>query len=66
CLVLMFCTTVQFMSLTHATFSVQEIGLKNKILSAYYRLNYDLIVDLLWIFALVLLILGKYGNAIFA
>ncbi len=66
CIVLMFCTTVQFMSLTHATFSVQEIGLKNKILSAYYRLNYDLIVDLLWIFALVLLILGKYGNAIFA
>ncbi|EIK84402.1 Vitamin K epoxide reductase [Gardnerella pickettii 00703Bmash] len=66
CLVLMFCTTLQFMSLTHATFSVQEIGSKNKILSAYYRLNYDLIVDLLWIFALVLLILGKYGNAIFA
>ncbi|MFU0533192.1 vitamin K epoxide reductase family protein [Gardnerella pickettii] len=66
CIVLMFCTTVQFMSLTHATFSVQEIGLKNKILSAYYRLNYDLIVDLLWIFALVLLILSKYGNAIFA
>lgn len=66
CLVLMFCTTLQFMSLTHATFSVQEIGSKNKILSAYYRLNYDLIVDLLWIFTLVLLILGKYGNAIFA
>ncbi|WP_240612225.1 vitamin K epoxide reductase family protein [Gardnerella vaginalis] len=66
CIVLMFCTTVQFMSLTHATFSVQEIALKNKILSAYYRLNYDLIVDLLWIFTLVLLILGKYGNAIFA
>lgn len=66
CIVLMFCTTVQFMSLTHATFSVQEIALKNKILSAYYRLNYDLIVDLLWIFALVLLILGKYGNAIFS
>ena len=66
CLVLMFCTTLQFMSLTHATFSVQEIAFKNKILSAYYRLNYDLIVDLLWIFALVLLILGKYGNAIFA
>lgn len=66
CLVLMFCTTLQFMSLTHATFSVQEIGLKNKILSAYYRLNYDLIVDLLWIFTIVLLILGKYGNAIFA
>ena len=66
CIVLMFCTTVQFMSLTHATFSVQEIGSKNKILSAYYRLNYDLIVDLLWIFALVLLILSKYGNAIFS
>lgn len=66
CIVLMFCTTVQFMSLTHATFSVQEIAFKNKILSAYYRLNYDLIVDLLWIFALVLLILSKYGNAIFS
>lgn len=66
CLVLMFCTTLQFMSLTHATFSVQEIAFKNKILSAYYRLNYDLIVDLLWIFTLVLLILSKYGNAIFS
>ena len=66
CLVLMFCTTIQFMSLSHATVSAQGIGLKNKILNTYYRINYDLIVDSLWIFVIVLLILSKYGHAIFS
>jgi uncharacterized membrane protein len=64
CLVLMFSTTIQFMALSHATASVQHLpdraGLKT-----YYRLNYDLMVDAVWILFLISIIMVKDGAAIF-
>lgn len=62
CLVLMFSTTLQFMSLSHATVSVQGLALSKKFVHKYYYMRYDLLVDVVWIAALVLLILSKYGN----
>jgi uncharacterized membrane protein len=64
CLVLMFSTTIQFMALFHATVSVQHLpdraGLKT-----YYRLNYDLMVDAVWILFLIAIIIVKDGPALF-
>lgn len=72
CLGLMFATTIQFMALSHASVTVQELpkadgrfaGL-GKGLGNYYRLNIDLMIDVLWIVALIGLILIKDGAAIF-
>ncbi|NEG54195.1 vitamin K epoxide reductase family protein [Bifidobacterium platyrrhinorum] len=71
CLALMFSTTVQFMALSHATAVVQRLpGAKGpdrpRGLDTYYRLNYDLMVDLVWLLAIVTLIIVKDGAAIFA
>lgn len=64
CLVLMFSTTVQFMSLSHATVTIQRIPRRRSLLT-YYRLHYDLMVDVLVIVALIAIILIKDGAAIF-
>lgn len=69
CLALMFSTTIQFMALSHATAVVQELpARKNSAvrgLDTYYRLNYDLMVDVVWILALVAIIMVKDGPMIF-
>ena len=69
CLALMFSTTIQFMALSHATAVVQELpSRKNgavRGLDMYYRLNYDLMVDVVWILALVAIIMVKDGPMIF-
>lgn len=66
CLVLMFSTTVQFMALSHATAVVQEIPAKGAGVRTYYRLNYDLMVDAVWIVALIVIILVKDGPMLFS
>lgn len=69
CLVLMFATTVQFMALSHATAVVQELpgrkDGKRRGLDTYYRLNYDLMIDVVWVLVLVVIILAKDGPALF-
>ncbi len=66
CIVLMFSTTVQFMSLTHASVSSQKLLIQRfNWIEKYYRLRYDLLVDVLWIAALVTLILSQYAKVIF-
>lgn len=64
CLVLMFSTTFQFMALSHATVTVQDIPHKSGPLS-YYRLHYDLMVDVVVFVVLAGIILVKDGAAIF-
>ena len=66
CLVLMFSTTVQFMALSHATVAVQDLPAGNAGLRKYYRLNFDLMVDAVWIVALIVVILVKDGPMLFA
>ena len=66
CLCLMFSTTVQFMALSHATAVVQEIPAKGAGVRTYYRLNYDLMVDAVWIVALIVIILVKDGPMLFS
>ena len=66
CIVLMFSTTVQFMSLTHASVSSQKLLIQRfNWIEKYYRLRYDLLVNVLWIAALVTLILCQYSKFIF-
>ena len=64
CLALMFATTIQFMALSHATVAVQGLPRGAAWTRTYYRLNYDLMVDAVWIVALVALIALKDGAAI--
>ena len=67
CLALMFATTIQFMALSHATVTVRSLpSPRARRLLDYYRLNYDLMVDAVWIMALVALIVVKDGPALFA
>ncbi|MBW3080441.1 vitamin K epoxide reductase family protein [Bifidobacterium saguinibicoloris] len=70
CLALMFSTTIQFMALSHATAVVQRLpggsGDSPRGLDTYYRLNYDLMVDVVWILAIVALIVVKDGAALLA
>ncbi|MBT1176105.1 vitamin K epoxide reductase family protein [Bifidobacterium callimiconis] len=72
CLVLMFSTTIQFMALTHASVAVQDLprldgrfGSLRRGLDSYYRLNADLMVDVVWVLALVAIIVVKEGPALF-
>lgn len=65
CLVLCFATTVQFMALSHATVTVQGLPARVRGLRKYYRLGFDLMVDAVWIVALVTLILVKDGAYLF-
>lgn len=72
CLGLMFATTIQFMVLSHATVSVQQLprrsgsfGDLRAWLDRYYRLNFDLMVDLVWLVAVIALILVVYSAALF-
>lgn len=65
CLVLFFATTIQFMSVSHATVTVQHIPAHARGLRTYYRLNYDLMIDVVWIVALVALIIIKDGAYLF-
>lgn len=64
CLLLMFSTTVQFMAFSHASISDRNLASKAGWLRTYYRLNYDLMVDAVWIVALIALIAVKYGPAL--
>ena len=67
CLALMFATTIQFMALSHATVTVRSLpSPRARRLLDYYRLNYDLMADAVWIMALVALIVVKDGPALFA
>ena len=67
CLALMFATTIQFMALSHATVTVRSLpSPRARRLLDYYRLNYDLMADAVWIMALVALIMVKDGPALFA
>lgn len=72
CLVLMFSTTLQFMALSHATVLVRNLPRSDgrfaalrRGLNTYYRLNADLLVDVLWIAVLVSILLVNYGDALF-
>ena len=69
CMVLMFSTTIQFIALSHATVVVQELPPRKegmaRGLDTYYRLNYDLMVDVVWILALLAIIMVKDGPMIF-
>ena len=65
CLLLMFATTIQFMAFSHATVAVQTMPARAGWTRTYYRLNYDLMVDVVWIVALLALIALKDGAAIF-
>ena len=65
CLVLMFATTIQFMAVSHATVTVQHLPPHASSLRTYYRLNIDLMVDAVWIVALITLILVKDGAMLF-
>ena len=66
CMVLMFSTTIQFMALSHATVAVQQLPAKATGLRTYYRLGIDLMIDALWVVALVVLIIVVEGPALFA
>lgn len=71
CLVLMFSTTVQFMALSHATVTVRRVPghdrhpVASRRLDTYYRLHYDLMVDVVVVLALAAIILVRDGAAIF-
>lgn len=66
CLTLMFSTTIQFMALSHATVAVRRLPARAKGLRTYYRLNIDVMIDVVWILALITLILVVDGPALFA
>ena len=57
------------MALSHATAVVQELPARKngavRSLDTYYRLNYDLMIDVVWILALVAIIMVKDGPMIF-
>lgn len=66
CLALMVATTIQFMALSHATVTVQRVPKRTSRLYSYYRLHYDLMVDVVWIVLVATIILVKDGPALFA
>lgn len=66
CLTLMFSTTIQFMALSHATVVVQGLPPKAEGLRTYYRLHIDLMMDAVWVLAVITLILVVDGPALFA
>lgn len=66
CILLMFSTTIQFMALSHADVTCQGEPQHPKRLATYYRLGIDLLVDVVWIIAIVAVILIVDGPAIFA
>lgn len=66
CILLMFSTTIQFMALSHATVTVQGLPSHPRKLATYYRLGADLLVDVVWIVAIVAVILAVDGSAIFS
>ncbi|AKV55033.1 putative vitamin K epoxide reductase family protein [Bifidobacterium actinocoloniiforme DSM 22766] len=71
CLSLMAASTMQFMAFSHSTVTVQALprtdgpwpGLARS-LRKYYRLGFDLMVDAVWVAALVALIAWKSGSAL--
>ena len=65
CLVLIFATTIQFMAVSPATVTVQHLPSKARRLLTCYRLNIDLMVDVVWVVALITLILVKDGAMLF-
>lgn len=72
CLVLMVSTSIQFMAFSHATVTVQGLPSQTgrlpglgRGLRTYYRLHFDLMVDLVWLVALTTIILVREGSALF-
>lgn len=72
CLVLMASTSIQFMAFGHATVTVQGLPSQTgrlpglgRGLRTYYRLHFDLMVDLVWLVALTTIILVTEGSALF-
>ncbi|WP_372445355.1 vitamin K epoxide reductase family protein [Bifidobacterium pluvialisilvae] len=68
CLVLMFSTTIQFMALSHASVQTQDLpradgplGGLRRGLDTYYRLNLDLMIDVVWVLVLVTVIMLNEG-----
>ncbi|OTA25866.1 hypothetical protein B9G54_06755 [Alloscardovia macacae] len=69
CMGLLASTLLQFMAQSHATYAVQGIGTRSRAargLAAYFRLNADLLVNLLVFVAIAAVVLLKYGAALFA
>ncbi|MFC0265014.1 vitamin K epoxide reductase family protein [Alloscardovia macacae] len=69
CMGLLTSTLLQFMAQSHATYAVQGIGARSRAargLAAYFRLNADLLVNLLVFVAIAAVVLLKYGAALFA
>ncbi|NEG70620.1 vitamin K epoxide reductase family protein [Bifidobacterium choloepi] len=66
CMLLMASTTIQFMAVSHATVTVQRLPGRRSPFYTYYRLNYDLMADILWIVVVIAIILVKDGDQIFA
>lgn len=64
CLVLMFSTTIQFMALSHASFGIQGLASRMRMAHSYYRLHYDVMVNIVWIISLITLLVVKYGFAL--
>ncbi|KFI67978.1 vitamin K epoxide reductase family protein [Bifidobacterium magnum] len=64
CLGLMVATTIQFMALSHATVTVQQLPKRSSKLYTYYRLHYDLMADVVWIVLVATVILVKDGAAL--
>lgn len=72
CLVLMVSTSIQFMAFSHATATVQGLPSQTgrlpglgRGLRTYYRLHFDLMVDLVWLVVLTTIILVREGSALF-
>lgn len=72
CLGLMFATTIQFLSLTHATVTVQgepqhegRFAKFRRFLEGIYRPNIDLMIDVLWLAIIVAVILLRDGSRMF-
>lgn len=72
CLGLMFATTIQFLSLTHATVTVQNEPLQEgrlkglrTFLDGVYRPNIDLMIDVLWLAIIIAIILIRDGSRMF-
>lgn len=65
CLALFFATTIQFMAVSHATVTVQRLPVRARGLRRYYRLNIDLMIDVVWLLAMATLILVKDGAYLF-
>ncbi|KFI45653.1 Uncharacterized membrane protein [Bifidobacterium bohemicum] len=66
CMTMMFASTIMFMACSHATVTMQHMPREAGWLNTYYRMRYDLMLDIVWILAIIALIFVKEGAAIFS